>query len=101
MLRLIWWLLWPVDALGRQAARAREWAYRRYHLARALKPGTPVALQCACHQGVVWYVEQYNADAGDYKVVSTWPAPELAERHFETTVMYIMRDKLKPVLEAQ
>lgn len=66
-----------------------EWMIRN-----SLRPGTPVFLRCACHDGVRWFVEKYHCDADDYSLVSRWPAPN---GHSLSTIdkewMYIKRDK--------
>ncbi len=97
MLRMIWWLMFPVSALGHLSDRIRGWAHRKWHLANAWKPGTKVATLCACHPGKEWFVEGYDYDADDYKIVATWPPPSPFGRTVDVDVMYIRRDKLKEV----
>ena len=74
-LRERWWM-WLRDATWRLSA----WAERRetgYRARRALPRGTSVVLpegRCCCiagepaHQGV-WFVDRYEVDADDYKLV--------------------------------
>lgn len=97
MLRLLCWLLWPAAALGRLATSLQNWADQKDRSAKALKPGARVALQCECHKGLVWYVEEYCVDAGDYKIVSTWPPPPQFGRKVDVDVMYIYANRLKAV----
>lgn len=73
MLRLLYWLLMPLAALGGAAQRLRVWADERDRIARALPPGTTVSMHCACHRHELWYVHRYNVDPDDYRLVPRWP----------------------------
>ena len=100
MLKLLYWVLAPIAAAGRLAARIRNWADRKWWDKNALRPGSPVALKCQCHLGQVWYVEAFNYEAGDYKLVATWPGPDSDSRSIDVNYMYIRDDKFTPVAGA-
>ena len=97
LLRLAYWILWPIATLGVQAIRFRNWADETIRVARAVKPGTPVSLTCKCHEHEIWYVEKYSEDANDYRLVSRWPAPDQFGRRNEIDSMYVLRDRFRVV----
>lgn len=97
LLRVVYWILAPIAALGVQAIRFRNWADETIRIAKAVKPGTPVSLTCKCHEHALWYVEKYDADANDYRLVSVWPAPPLFGRRNEIDSMYVRRDRFRVV----
>ena len=82
LLRLLYWVLAPLDALGVRVNRFRDWADRTYRIARALRPGSPVSLACTCHQYSIWYVDRYSVDADDYRLVKHWPERDGQESLF-------------------
>lgn len=94
MLRLLYWVLWPVAAIGIAASRLRNWADETDRKRRSLRPGATVSLRCTCHLYELWFVDYYAVDADDYHLVDRWPY-DWRDRAAKT--MYMKRDKFEPV----
>jgi hypothetical protein len=97
MLRFAHALLWPLYVAGAWAAGVRARLEAKWLLAEALQPETKVHPTCPCHFQSVWYVERFDLDANDYRIVSTWPPPDQFGRRLGVDVMYLKRKQLQVI----
>jgi hypothetical protein len=90
VLKLLYWVLWPIASLGLAAQRLRVWADNTDCLRRAVKPGTQVFLNCGCHNHEAWYVDRYSLEADDYRLVDRWPYDW---KDSDARSMFVKRDR--------